>query len=241
MDVLVLAGGKVDDTLRSRIGVEYRAQLPFGKQSMLERVLRAIRQFGTVKVVSSVPIEGLEVIPAGKSFVESLANGLAEVKSDTFLLVTADIPFITAEAIQDFLDRCDKTALINYPIIPLEAAQSAYPGVKRTSYRLSIGPVTGGNIALVNTALMRRNLPKLERAYKNRKNVLKLALLIGPGILGRFILGAVLPKTLTVASLQNSIGRIMGGPVKAVYTEYAEIGNDIDNIEQYEQAVRMLV
>ncbi|MBL8047579.1 MAG: NTP transferase domain-containing protein [Chthonomonas sp.] len=241
MDVLILAGGKVDETLRRRIGVEYRAQLPFGKQTMLERVLKAVRKFGNIKVVSTAEVEGLPVIPAGRSFVESLGNGLAQITSETFLLVTADIPFITAEAIDDFLERCDKTALINYPIIPLDAAEAAYPGIKRTSYRLSIGPVTGGNIALVNTAMMRRSLPKLEKAYKNRKNVLKLALLIGPGILGRFVVGAALPKTLTVQSLEQAIGKIMGGRVKAIYTEHAEIGNDIDNIEQYEQAVQMLV
>lgn len=238
MEVLVLAGGRNPESLMRRTGVTYRAQLPVGAKTMLERVLEGLQGFGPIRIVADFPVPGAQVIPAGQNFVESLSRGLDAIESSHFLLVTADVPDLTPQAVQDFVDKCDRSALINYPLIPLDLANERYPGFKRTSYALSMGRVTGGNIAFVATDLMRKSLPRLQQAYDLRKKVLKLALMIGPGIMMRFLAGLAFPALLTLPKLEQAIGRRLGGPVKAVVTTYPELGHDIDTEEQYDELVR---
>jgi len=237
MDVLILAGGNTSPELREATGIESRAQLPFRGRAMVDWVLDAVKHLGPVVFVGE-PLgwegEGeIRVVPAGKSFVESLGNGLKAVQSESFLLVTADLPFLTREAVDDFITRCDPTQLFNYPIIRMTDANAKFPQFKRTAMKLKEDEFTGGNILLVKTDLMKQILPRLDEAYANRKSPLKLGRMVGLGTLGRMLLGKLFPATLPIQALEKAVGGILGGPVKGIITPYAEIGTDIDSPEQY--------
>ncbi|MCE9560309.1 MAG: acylneuraminate cytidylyltransferase, partial [Armatimonadetes bacterium] len=110
-----------------------------------------------------------------------------------------------------------------------------FPGMKRTTWKLRAGTFTGGNIVLMNTKLMRQSIPKLNEAYANRKNVLKIAKMLGFSTLVQFAIGKKFPKTMVIERLEKSVGRFLGGPIKVVITKFAEIGADIDSAEQYNQ------
>lgn len=212
---------------------------------MVDWVIDAVAHLGPVVVVggtsSSNDEGGLTTIhaPAGKTFIESLSNGLAHITSESFLLVTADLPFLTKESIDDFVARCDTTKLFNYPIIPMDEARRRFPQFKRTALKIREGEFTGGNIALVNTALIRRSLPLMQQGYDNRKSPLKLATIVGLGTLFRLILGKVLPGTLPIPALEKAVGKVLQGPVKAIITPYAEIGTDIDSPEQFAELEKL--
>lgn len=242
MDSLILAGGKCPDDLRQATGCELRAELPFrGVPSarLVADVIKAVAPEGKTVVVG-YEIEGCANAPAGKSFVDSLRNGLVKIESEAFLLAAADLPFLKTESVRHFVNSADSKMLINYPIIPLDLCEKAFPGMKRTAIKLREGRYTGGNIGVANTALMRRILPILDEAYANRKKPLRLAAQVGFGTLARLAVGQVFPAALPLATLENAVAKFLGGPVKALATPYPDLGADVDNVVQYRQAVQLL-
>lgn len=233
MDVVVLAGGKCPPDLAAAAGVEDRAMLPIEGEPILERVLRAVEHLAAPVVIGGPPSESPRWKPGGKSFLESLAAGMELVDGDRFLVVTGDLPCLTREAVDDFIARCDPSATLNYPIVPIEAAEARFPGMKRTTLALREGRFTGGNLALATTHGMRRAMPTLRAAYEARKSPLRLAAMVGYGTLARVALARLVPASLPISALERAVGRFLGAPVSAVRTEYAEIGADVDNAAQY--------
>ncbi len=236
MDVVILAGGEAEHALQIQYGIKFRASLPAKGKTMVELVADAVQHLGEPILVGEAQLAGVRHVPAGNSFILSLANGLEAVQTDQFLMVTADLPFLGRAAVDDFVRRSDPTAALNYPIIPVARCESEFPGMKRTTLRLAEGVFTGGNVAVVNTQKMRRLLPNLELAYANRKSPLKLASQVGAKTLFALLWGRFVPSSLSIRKLEQNVSKMLGGPVRGVITEYASIGTDIDNAEQYQLA-----
>jgi hypothetical protein len=232
LDVVILAGGRCDDALRAATGAELRADVKVGGRTLAERVLEATRPLGEPILVGGHDGLSDRRVPAGEDFCDSLGNGLKEVTTDSFLLVTVDLPCLTTEGLRDFVSHCDPGAGLNFPIVSKEDCERAFPGMKRTTLKLREGTFTGGNVALMDTALMRRALPVMERAYAMRKKPLKLAQIVGFGVLFRVVLGQVVPSTLPLSCLEKSVGKFLGVTVHGVVSRYAELGADLDKAEQ---------
>lgn len=239
MDVLILAGGKCSPDLKAASGATFRAHVPFGDQTFLEIVAAAAGFLGKPKIVAPAEANIPGAIPAGDRFVDSLANGLHHMESESFLLCTADLPFLTPAGVQGFLERCHPHALLNYPIIEQSLCDKDYPGMKRTTLRLREGEYTGGNLALIRTDLMRDALPHFREAYENRKKVFKLGRQVGLGTVFRLMLSRVAPQWVSIAALEADVSRFLGGPVRAVVCPFPEIGADIDSGDQYEIAKKL--
>ncbi|MCH8978596.1 MAG: nucleotidyltransferase family protein [Armatimonadetes bacterium] len=234
MDVVILAGGRCDEELAAASGAEYRADIEVHGRTLAQTVLAAARPLGETILVGGPDGLSARQTAAGENFCESLRNGLEQVHTESFLLVTVDLPCLTTEALQDFLDRCDDRAGLNYPIVLAEECERRFPGMKRTTLKLREGEFTGGNVALMQTEAMRRALPVMERAYSLRKKPLLLARELGLGVLGRVVLGQMWPQTLPVARLEKAVGRLLGVLVHGVVSVYAELGADLDRAEQYQ-------
>lgn len=239
MDIVILAGGKCEPGLAEHTGVEYRAELEFLGRPMVQIVLDAVSPIGDPILVGGP--EGLYArqVEGGRSFVESLGRGLAAVTTEHFLLVTVDLPCLTTEAVTDFLNRCEPETALSYPIIRAEDCDRIFPGMKRTTLKLKEGEFTGGNIGYMRKDLMAKALPVLEQAYAYRKSPAKLAKLVGMGTLGRVVLAKFAPSTLDLETLERKVGRFLGVRVKAVVTPFAEIGADIDNVDQYKSLISL--
>jgi CTP:molybdopterin cytidylyltransferase MocA len=231
MDIIILAGGHCSPELAAATGVQDRAAIEINGRTCLSIVTEALRPFGDLIIVGGPPVEDATQTPAGKSFIESVRNGLEKATSDRILISTVDIPLLTSASVQDFIRDCDPNA-INYPIIRAEDCDRAFPGMKRTTLKLKEGEFTGGNLALVSTDVMRNALPVIERSYEARKSPLKLASIVGIGTLSRLIWGKILPSSLSIPILENSISRFLGVPAHAVISKHPEIGADIDTPEQ---------
>jgi len=233
MDVVLLAGGKLGPEFADVTQETLRALLPFEGRAMVDHVLDAVRHVGDVVLVGPVDRPGVRCIPAGEQFIHSLSAGLAEVRTDQFLMATTDLCFLTREAVDDFLARCESGALLNYPVVPMDAAEARFPGMKRTTLKLKEGEFTGGNIAVVNTAMMRAALPKMEQAYEARKSVLKLGQIVGFKTLVTLVVGKLIPGSVSLLQLEQQISRALGGKVRGIQTPFAEIGADVDTLEQF--------
>lgn len=225
--------------MRSRFGIDFRSELPFGGRPSVAWALQALAGFGEPIVVGGPAGLSSRQVEGGNHFVDSVRRGLEAVQTEKFLLATADLPFLEAESVEDFVARSPEVADIAYPIIPIAACERAFPGIPRTTLGLREGRFTSGNLGLIRRSAMLSAVTVLERAYDARKSPLKLAQIVGWGTLGRVILGKIAPKTLPIAALEASVGRFLGVSISAVITEHADIAADIDSLEQYDQAVAL--
>jgi hypothetical protein len=204
-------------------------------------VVEALRGAGCIQkivVVGSDPHrDDVTVAPQGDSFLGSLQNGVDAVNADRFFLATADIPFLTPESVAAFIAAVPEPEPdIAYSVVPRDVCEARFPGLKRTCVRLKDGEFTGGNIGLLRTAYIRERMPYLQQAYAARKRPLKLAAMIGPGLLARFIISLAVPGSLSIAYVERKVERIIGGTLRAVPIPYAEVGTDIDSLAQWRDA-----
>jgi GTP:adenosylcobinamide-phosphate guanylyltransferase len=242
LDVVILAGGKPGEPLAVAHNVPVKALIPINRHVMSWYVLNALRSSSMVNrivyVGPSIPeLEDLYDIhlPARGEMLENLEAGLGALPASRRVLVaTADIPLLTPQAVQDVISR-DSGIGVVYPVISQAACERAFPGGRRTYAKLRTGKYTGGNLFLLEPALIGAFMPKLKEVIKNRKNPLAIAGMIGIDTLLKFPFGM-----LTISELEQKISKILGVPASALITEFAEVGFDVDKPEDLELTLQKL-
>jgi GTP:adenosylcobinamide-phosphate guanylyltransferase len=239
---IVLAGGTTDEAWQRASGARVRAMVPVRGEPMYRHVLRALQGVPEVErilVVGDVPPEaGYEVVPAPEGgLMASVQRGLEVSTTDSVLFVTVDVPFLTAESVRFFLRKSLQSgAALTYAVVPAAVCRERFPQLKRTTVRLREGELTGGNLFWAQRAVALRELPRLERLYAARKQPLRLALAVGIGILIRFLLAQwISPRFLSVRDVERRAERVLGVPARAIICPYAEIGTDIDTLQQWQE------
>lgn len=236
---MVLGGGG-GDALSWAAGVPAKALVPFAGRPLVSYVLEALRgcpsvahvlYVGDAAPVITAQVE--EVLPPGETFVQSFSVGvraaLARAPRQSVLVTTADLPWLRAEALGDFLGAASGAALV-YPVVEEETATAQFPGQRRTFVRLRDGRFTGGNLMLIAPEMVPALLPFVERAYRSRKNPLALARLFGVDFTVRLALGR-----LSLGVVEARAAQILGLPVRAVVTPHASIGADVDGPEHLKE------
>ena len=249
VDVVVLAGGRNDAAMEAATGVSNRALTPLGGRTMLDYVVSALRGSSSVQnvfVVGEVPAgDGYRVVTGGITMLDNLMAGLEAAGAQERVLVsTSDIPFLTAESVNDFVGRgIESGADLCCPFVSAALCRDRFPEMKRTAIKLREGHFTLGNLVLVNPSFLKAHQDTIGRAYAARKSPLKMAGLLGYGLLARLILAqTVSPSLLTVGALEAGVGRLLGGGCRAVGLEsrFPEIGTDVDKPDDVAIARRML-
>lgn len=246
VNAVVLAGSPNNGLLKECSPVSYEALIPIGSRMMVEYVCSALLASAYVEEVVVVgPAEQLAVLaspqvrlaPAGKTVLENVQIGLqAFPAARRVLVVTSDIPLITAGAIDDFLEQCrDQTVDLYYPVVSRGALESRYQNVRRTYVRLAEGVFTGGNLFLVKPEIFPRCLAKGEQLVAARKNPLRLARLVGLSFLIKF-----LTHRLSLTEAQEKVSRLLGIKGVAVISPFPEMGFDVDKPADLELAVKIL-
>lgn len=233
-DAVVLAGALAVPDPDAGDGAANRAMAKLGDKTMLQWVVDALRSspsVGRLVAVGQVSAVGLDqVIEPGGDLVENLRRGIDAVGTDRPVLVaSSDIPLLTPGAVEDFLGRAESAgADLVYPIVPKAHCEARYPGLKRTYVRTADGIFTGGNLMLVRPQFVEQNWHTIAAAYACRKHTLKLARMIGLGVLARVLVGQLVPCVLRVSLLERAASRMLGARVAAVVSAYPEIGEDVD-------------
>lgn len=250
VDALVLAGAPNTGFLSGASDEPYEALIRVAGRPMVEYVLaalRATRKVGRIVVVGPVPelqtaLAGfppgvLEFVQSGGAIVENLKRGMERLSPrGRVLMVTSDVPFLSARSVEDFLERTtSRNAALYYPIIHRETAEKRFPGVLRTYVTLKEGAFTGGNVILLEPELIERCEPLIRRAVDARKSAWKLARLLGPLFIVKLAL-----KRLSLADIESKLAKVLGFQGAAVVTDHAEIGVDVDKPCDLELARRLL-
>lgn len=241
MNALILAGKKDAGQLEENSNITNKALLMINEIPMVEYVVNALLE---AKLVDDIVVVGPEydlipfigkkvkkILDSTDSIIENIRIGL-EYFSDKskILLLTSDIPLISGEIIDRFINKCEQyEALFYYPIISKEAIIKKYPETKRSYAVLKEGTFCGGNIAVFSKPLFDRNERLLNELYVKRKDIKKYARLLGIKILIKYFL-----KTLTIKEVEERASRIAGYKVKGIIIDDPEVMIDLDKLSDYE-------
>jgi len=234
-DVVILAGTGKPEKLTQSEGVGNKAFIRVRGKALLAYTLEALRSspaIGRILVVG--PQNELTPLAAAFGFtpveekgglLENITAGFqCLAPSRHFLLVSADMPFLTRAALEDFLSRCQPLDRdVFYPVVAKADTEKMFPGMPRTYVRLKEGVFTGGNIFLVSTEIMGEGMPRLGKFINKRKSPLKLLAALGPVFVIKFFC-----RMLSIGDLERNLPRLLGISGKAIITPYAEIGADVD-------------
>jgi GTP:adenosylcobinamide-phosphate guanylyltransferase len=232
----VVLGGGDGDALARAAGVRAKALVPFGGKPLACYVLAALQAtpgVGEVLYVGTPPTPAVRELEPGATFFESFQRGVREAlrgRPERILVLTADLPWLTPEALSAFLASAPDADLV-YPVITEAAAKAQFPNQRRTFVRLKEGRFTGGNMMLLRPAAIAALEPFVGRAYAGRKNPLVLAQLLGVDVIARLLLGR-----LDLPAIEARAERVLGCTVRAVVTEHASIGADVDKPEHLSAA-----
>jgi GTP:adenosylcobinamide-phosphate guanylyltransferase len=252
VNVVVLAGGKNSTEMQAVTGVKNRALTPLGDRAMLDYVTLALSDassVGSIYVVGDVPASNhYQVVTGEKTLLDNLLAGInaaqAEKPQERVLVSTSDIPFLTAESVEDFVNRAiESGGDLCCSYVPVSLCYAKYPDMKRTAIKVKEGQMTLGNLMLVNPRFLLAHHETISRAYAARKSPLQIAQMLGFGMLARLLLAQLLsPSLLTLGMLEQSVSRLLGHEARAVGIEsaYPEIGTDVDRPDDVALARRLL-
>jgi len=228
MNAVVLAGGSAEDPLAKRYTVAAKALVPIGGHPMVAHVLQALVDSGVIeRIVFVGPGEDLtpppdEVIEDQGGLLKNLEAALEHLPEGRFLVVTADVPLVNGESVRWVVENAPNAGLV-YPIIPKEAIEARWPGMRRTYVRFTEGVFTGGNLLVVDRAMLRKAMPIIHKVIELRKRPLSLARLVGLSVLFRFVFGR-----LGLSWTEARASKVVGVSIKALITPHPEIGVDVD-------------
>ncbi len=248
-DALVLAGsGKANDPLTEYAGVLNKTFIPIKGRPLITYILDTLAATPAVsKVIVVGPAAELEtlqqegynflIVNESDSILNNIANAIEHVEPNRLcLVITGDIPLLSRAALEEFLNLCAPyDGDLYYPVLSEETCQKSYPETKRTYVVLKEGPVTGGNIGLINPAWFMKKKDSLELFISYRKKPLKLLRILPLLLVLKYFL-----KKLSLADLEKHLSRLLEMKAHAIPCQCAEIGLDVDKISDLEQVKKLL-
>jgi len=223
-----------------------KALIPIAGKPMIAYVIAALsgsRYVRNIVIVgleealtvdSCVPIEYLQ---GSGDIVDNLEVAVRHVldrwpETEAILNSGADIPLITSEVVDAFVEAClESNHDFYYSIVERSVMERRFPSARRTFARLREGTFVGGDLTLLRPSALKADLELMRALAGKRKNVLKQARMFGLRMLVRFVLGRV-----TLAQAEAHASKVLGIRGRAVICPYAEIGMDVDKPFQLEIA-----
>ena len=245
IDAVVLAGRENTGKLSGESSERYEANIEIAGKPMVMYILEALQAVSRVGSIYMIgPRDGLaryesarlRLIEPGDSLFDNVRIGLDRATTEFVLVCASDIPLVTSQMIDGFLDQCLATgADFCYPVSEKTDCERAFPGVKRTYVTLREGTFTGGNIFFVRKSIAGRTWPMVEKMIEYRKDPLKMASVLGLGLLVKLML-----KTAGVEEIERRVGELLMINPKAILRASPEIGVDVDKPSDLELCRRIL-
>lgn len=246
VNAIVLAGGD-GEPVDGMTGPKGLVEL-LGKP-MVEWVVDALIEAQTVnKIAIVVPdAEAISdelkakvyvVVQSDGEFSDNCIAGVEAVRGDGLhvLGVSADVPAITGEAVDDYVVQTLSSGVdFSYPIIRKELMEEQFPGSVRTFVKIKDGEVTGGNFLMGSSEFSDQVRDVFQKLFETRKNPLKMARVVGFKFVAKFASGM-----LDVHDVEAKLGEFFEAPCAAIFTEYASLGADVDKPIDLEIAQRVL-
>jgi len=244
VDVILPAGGRISGELAQAAGTEVKALFRLGGKTMLERTLEVVRATGRAsRIVVVGPQEaapytkGLAdvVLPETGSGSQNVLQGLEWLSAvngeEHALIVTTDLPFLTPDALNEFLDACPPQLDLCVPVITRQEFEVRFSRSAARYARLRDGEWLIGCAVLVRPAAVVSNRSLLDRVFAARRSKMAMVRLLGPSFVLRF-----LTRRLTVKQIEAKALDILGCTGSAIRVCAPELAFDIDYPEDYQHA-----
>ncbi len=244
VDAQVLAGGRFPHLPAGEVEPPAKGLVPIGDMPMAARALLAVKT--SVRVDRTVLVsssgewpEADHVVAEGRNILESFGNGLKAARhpDQPVLSVTGDLPFLTPDAVTDFVDRCSRRPEVDvwYGFLRREHSERAYPGIRHTWARFFEGTFCGTGLFLIRPSVF----PRIERALaeitRQRKDVLALARIMGLGTIFAYLF-----RQLTIRQAEWAGQRVLGGvPCAGIETPFPESAFNVDDLPTLLEARRI--
>ncbi len=246
VDVVLPAGGRIAGDFAQQAGVEVKALIRLGGETILRRTMEAFRRTGRVgRIVVVGPEVALEEARAagadgtvieGATGPENIFRGLMWLRASgglasRALISATDLPFLTPEAINSYLDACPPGADIAVPVLTRAAFEARFSGSQNIYVPLRDGAITIGCVFQIHPDVLLRNRIHIERIFAARKSQFQTARLVG----WRIVAGLA-TRRLTIPMIEARCGQILGCTGVGVPNSPPELGFDIDLPIEYEYA-----
>ena len=233
VDAVVLAGAPNSGALQEARPEKWEAEIPIHGKPMVNYVIEALQSSSRIADIIVVGPQEIKDLLAPKVRWTQSGDGLGENiframdaldKNNKVLFVTSDIPFIHAEAIDDFIDRCvELTGEIYYPLVSKEANEQLFPETVRTYFTLKEGVFTGGNIILAHPQAVINSRWIVDEVVARRKTPWKLVRMLGFIFILKFF-----TKQLSLRELERRVSEILGHSGTVIISPYPELSTDVD-------------
>ncbi|HCE01076.1 MAG TPA: hypothetical protein DER07_08545 [Armatimonadetes bacterium] len=247
LDAIVPAGGTLREDFAKVVGVDRKALIRFEDKPLIQRVLEALRaapSVGRVVVIGAEEVEkaipaGLAdaVLPEGTSGPDNIDRAIRWYQQslqepERVLIVTADLPFLTPQSIEDFVAKVPPEADIAAPLITKEAFEDMFPMCDALFVKLREGPVTLGCAYVVKARTCVRCKPHIEEAFARRKSKIGMASLLGLPFVYKWLVGS-----LSVADVERKVAEVLHCKPVAVRDAPPELAFDVDYPDDYAYAL----
>lgn len=246
--VVVLAGDREPgEGVAAAAGVAAKCLAPVGGQPMVLRVLQALAQTPEVdrrilvgpraeardsqpELKALVETGAVDWMPPGSSPSTSLLAALDQIPAGQPVLVTtADHALLTPALLDEFCARARATeADAVAGIARQETISAVFPAMERTALRFRDGAFCGCNLFALLTDRGRTVIGFWREMEAHRKRPWRLAQVLGPGILLRFLIGRL--------ELPDAVGRLAkhtGTRLATVELEDPTAALDVDRPEHW--------
>lgn len=225
--------------------------VPVAGQTALARVVAALKNSRSVaRIVLCGPqaniIEGsdeLQQIIAQHAWLApatgpAISSRMAMEQIDEYpiLLTTGDHALLSPEIIDRFCDQVrdlDFDAVVG--LVPYRLVQQAFPQSKRTVMRFVDEPCCGSNLFAFLTERGRRAVELWQQVEDLRKQPWRIAALLGPGLLLRYLLGRC-----RVQNAMDSVSRRAGCRLGFVLIDNPRVAVDVDSVADLQLAEQIL-
>lgn len=252
MKALLLAGGAIteDDPLSRFAEFGSKSMIPIHGKPMVQWVLDALNNS---KNVERIYITGLNsscglsstkpitYLPDQASLFGNIKSGSAFIREDAgqdemILLVSGDIPGLTTEMVEWLVQQVSgQTVDIIYSVVPRKVMEGTFPLSKRSYIKFKDVEICGGDINVINTAVLEKANKLWQQITDARKNSMKQA-----GLIGYDTLFLLLIRALTLDQTAKRICRKMKITGKALQVPFAEMGMDVDKPHQLDLVTQQL-
>ncbi len=239
MIAVITAGGRVDGSFAQAIGTDVKALAPIAAGTLLDAAIEAARGAGAqrISVVGGDEIRrhcGMrvdEIIGEDREGRENVRRAICSAAELPLLLMTSDMPFIDAPALAAFGEAA-VGADVALPLASEAAYEAAYPAAPPHVTKIGNERVANGNVVYFAPGIGEKVLPMAQRLFDARKNLWRMAVMLGPALLARFVFGR-----LRIADVEARAATILGVRARAVRNASPSLCFDVDTFEDYRYAL----
>lgn len=242
---MVLAGSRpgAPDPVAASEGVAHKVLAVVGGQTLLERVVRALREYGVAEVAVSANNPAVEaeamrlgatLLPTARGPSESV--GLAFKRFGAPLLVTTgDHPLLEPSWLKALVEETPGDADVALMLAERGAVELAAPGTRRTWLSFADGQWSGCNLFLLASPGAKNAIAAWRQVEADRKRPWRIARRLGIGTLWSYWRGK-----LTLAEAVVRLGRTLDVKAALVPARDGRAAIDVDKTEDL-ALVRKLV